>query len=268
MREYIAVTAARNEEELDKHVESVLGQSISPSVYVVVDDMSHPPIERSDCVVIRSNLPRIITRGVNQSASIMLGVKKASQLCPGWRYLLKLDADTIIPGNYSEKMIEFHQSYPNTGISSGVSNTMTWHQQKHRPSDAAKMFTRECWDRIGGYTIGNGFDTHATLKAIIYGYKPRINPDAVFTETRPNVKTGLARWSQSGKIRAEWGLPLWHTGLAAGKNLLDGRPLFLGPLTMILSHALYKVDESMFPRKWINNYARWELKNIVKRLVT
>jgi len=268
MKDYIAITAARNEKKLDKHIESVLNQSIPPAIFVLVDDMSQPPIERNDCVVIRSNQPRISTRGINQSTAIMLGVKKATQLHPDWRFLLKLDADALISCNYAEKMIEFHREHPDTGISSGVSNTMTWHQQKHRPSDAAKMFTRECWDIIGGYTIGNGFDTHATLKAIMYGFKPRINPDTVFTETRPNVKTGMARWSQSGRIRAEWGFPLWHTGLAAGKNLLDGRPLFLGPLTMILSHAIYRVDEPMFPRKWINHYARWELKNIVKKLVT
>ena len=259
---YVAVIAARNESNLQPLIDSVNKQSIKPSCIVVVND-GDDPITLDNCVIIDSNQPRSKTRGINQSTALMMGVEKATELNPGWDYLLKLDADVEIPLNYVEEMILFMEQNYWCGISSGWNNNMGKSQQMHRPSDAAKVFTRECWNTIEGYTITNAFDTHATLNARFNGWQPEINRMITFRETRSNVKVTYRRWVESGRTRARWGFPVWHTFLAALKNLTNGKPIIVGPLAMVASHIFTGVDEPLFPRDWCRKYAVWETRNIL-----
>jgi glycosyltransferase involved in cell wall biosynthesis len=264
---YIAVTAVHNDEKLlKKSAQSVIEQIPSPDTYVIADDHSTdntPKILKTlKCVKIRVEAPRSRIRGVNQCYALIKAVNEATKYTPNWDYLLKTDIDTILPKKYVHELIEYLEMNPKTGIVAGKS---IYHNRFSRVSDAAKIYTRECWDTIKGLDIQYGFDSHAILKARQYGWKTETLEYVYFHELRPSSYQNLERWMQSGETRKRWGFPIWHTILASVKNLPVGRPIIVGPLTALLSHLLsnIKTDEQL-DHDWIKRYAIHETLDILK----
>lgn len=267
---YIAVVAARNEERYIAHsIRSVLNQTVPPKACVLSDDGSSdrtPLIAAGEgAEVLYYRKPRYNMRGVNQAYALIAGVLTASYEVPDWEYLLKFDGDTIVPPNYVERLIAKMERDPKLGICSG----MPYNEKIRlaRASDAAKLYRRECWDDIQGLDILHAFDSHALLKAAQAGWRTRTIPTISFMEMRPSRKYGLDRWVLTGFARASFGLPLYHTVLAAAKNIRWGWPPIINVITTILAHIV-----NPWPRTpnldpdWVKRHAINEVRFFLKEL--
>ena len=272
---YIVVTAVRNEEKyLPYSTTSILNQSIDPSIYVVVNDGSNDEsanyLKKLPVFTLNLHVPRIPVRGVNQSFAINKGVEYASIFCPDWKYLLKTDADVVLPSSYVECLMEMMESNPKLGICGGWPLNNSGRKMKvrlNRTTDAARLYRRKCWDEIGGLDTINAFDTHAILKSRQKGWETTIIPYLNYKELRSSVKNNLNRWIQSGFCRKSFGFPLWHSVFAALKNIKSGRPPILGPLTMIISHLFSRWPSApQLDTRWMKKFSVWEIKEFSKEL--
>jgi glycosyltransferase involved in cell wall biosynthesis len=264
---YVALTSGRNEEQFIRNtIDATLSQDLPPVVYVVVDDGSTdktPEIlsEYKKIHVLRLNNPRHETRGVNLAWALNSGVKKVTKLVPDWDYLLKIDADSVLPSTYFSSLVEKFEKDPCLGITSGTPyDEKVW---RGRASDGGKIYRRKCWDTIGHFTPGNAFDTFALIQAKQYGWKVESFPEIKYTQLRTWKRESLKRWVLSGRSRYFLGFPPWHTFLISIVYSMD-KPWIIGGLTMFLAHVLtylggIKKPHSSDYYKFAKKYAMWEL---------
>jgi glycosyltransferase involved in cell wall biosynthesis len=264
---YVALTSGRNEEQfIKKTIDATLALDLPPTVYVVVDDGSTdktPEIlsEYKNIQVLRLNNPRHDTRGVNLAWALNSGIKKATELVPDWEYLLKIDADSVMPSNYFSNLLEKFHKDPNLGITSGTPyDEKVW---RGRASDGGKIYRRKCWDAISQFTPGNAFDTLALIQAKQFGWKVESFSEIKYTQLRTWKRENLDRWVLSGRSRYFLGFPPWHTFLISIIYSME-KPWILGGLTMFLAHVLTylgRIEKPHSPEyyEFARKYAMWEL---------
>jgi len=274
---YVALTSGRNEEKyISETIEGVLSQSSPPAAYVVVDDGSTdktPQIleQFKDVDVVRPGNPRHRTRGVNLAWALNAGIKKATELVPDWDYLLKVDADSVIPPNYLTSLIHRFEENPRLGLASGTpQDEKVW---RGRASDGAKVYRRECWDDIKHFVPCNAFDTVALLQAKRFGWVVESYPEIRYMQLRTWRRESLSRWILSGRSRYYLGFPSWHTFLIAIVYVTHS-PRIIGSLSMFLAHLLTAVGglKRPFPAQFyefMKKYAVWEtLERLRERRLT
>lgn len=268
--EYIAVCAARNEEKFIAYsLDSVLNQTIPPRICILSDDCSNDdtPIiaEELGIKVILNKRKRYRMGAFNQVLALNYGIKKATDEIPDWEFLLKFDADTIIPINYVETIIRKMTINPRIGICSG--KPMNEKMRLARASDAAKIYRRQCWEDIKGLDMRITFDTHAIIKAAQAGWESRTLNPLTFKELRPSGKYELRRWMLAGFERASFGFPLYHTILASIKNVRWGSPPILNGVITILAHIINPFPKDPYlDNEWVKKYAINEVRFFIKEV--
>ena len=267
---YVAVCASHNEEEFIAHsLRSVLSQTVPPKIVILSDDGSTDRTrliaKKLGVTVVSEKRTRHKLRGINQVLALRAGIFMATELVSDWGYLLKFDADTIIPENYVEHLLKRMEKYPVLGICAGKPEKEG--VRLARASDAAKVYRRDCWDAIGGLDIWIAFDSHAILKASQRGWATMTIPSITFRELRPSGKYSLTRCVLTGFERASFGVPLYHTILASIKNIKWGYPPILGSIATILAHIIspWPQDPSL-DHEWIRSYAINEIRFFIGKL--
>lgn len=251
---YIAITIAYNEEKyIEETIKSVLNQKEKPKLYIVVDDGSSDQtpliISKYPVYYMRIDEPKYHLGSMNMHRALTRGIHQATNLVPDWDYLLKVDADSVIPDNYFQTLHEKMKNHHNLGICSGIMNDgNVW---KGRASDGAKLYRRECWDMIGGLDRTIHWDTHAIVKAYWKGWLVRTFNELVYAERRSSEREKLYEWYITGITRYYLGFPLIHT-IGAGALYFNKKPLIIGSLTMILTQALYTLFK--FSKPFDNSY--------------
>ena len=263
---YVALTSGRNEEKYVRGlVESALALDPPPEAYVVVDDDSTDNtselLGEYDVHVVRLKNPRHETRGVNLAWALNSGMKKVYKLVPDWDFLLKIDADHVLPPDYMKNILKEFEKNPRLGIASG--NPYDEKIWRGRASDGAKVFRRECWEDIGHFTPGNAFDTLALIQAKQHGWMVESFPEYKFNQLRTMRRGNLNRWILSGRSRYFLGFPPWHTFLV-GLVYMTHYPWILGGVSMFLAHALTALGGLNKPHSkeyydFAGKYAMWEL---------
>lgn len=274
---YVALTSGRNEERFIRQtVEGVLSQRPAPEAYVVVDDGSVDKTveilsEYPEVTALRLDNPRHSTRGVNLAWALNAGVKRATELIPDWEYLLKVDADSVLPPDYFNRLLRRFEENPKLGVTSGTPyDEKVW---RGRASDGAKIYRRACWDSIKHFVPCNAFDTLALLQAKRYGWVVESFPEIKYTQLRTWRRGSLNRWILSGRSRYYMGFPTWHTFLVALVYLVD-RPWILGSTSMFLAHLVTALGglKKPFPAEYYEfarKYAMWEtLERLHERRLT
>jgi len=263
---YVALTSGRNEEKfIERTIRGVFSQTPQPDAYVVVDDGSTDGTPRileghSGVHVVRLEKPRHPTRGVNLAWALNAGVKRATELVPDWDYLLKVDADSVIPKVYFNQLLDRFRENPRLGVTSGTpQDEKVW---RGRASDGAKVYRRGCWDDVRHFVPCNAFDTVALLQAKRYGWVVESFPEIRYTQLRTWRRGSLRRWILSGRSRYYMGFPSWHTFLIAGVYSTQS-PWVIGGLSMFLAHALTALGglKKPFPPEFyefVKKYAVWE----------
>lgn len=273
--EYITVSTIRNEEEyIDRCVESVMNQSIPPSLYVVADDgstngtlrkLTHHSFKYKCMDILSLDVDRFQVGGWNQIYAFNRGVQVGTKYVD-WDYVLKVDADSLLPYYYVSFLIKRMKEDPSLGICAGQPSGEKI--RLSRATDAARLIRRECWEEIGGYDFLIAGDSHALLKAQQAGWKVRTFKDLKFMELRPSKKYTMLRWMLTGVERRQFYLPFYHTFLAALKNVAWGHPPIINSLVTMLSHLLYvpRKHAPFLDKEWVRRFAIHEIREFMGEL--
>jgi len=195
MKYYVVVPAHNEEAFLADTLNSVLRQTLQPDKVIIVNDNSTDATEK----IINEflELSPIFQKENNTSSSAhMPGSKVVNAFKKGLEYLdgtydfiVKLDADVILPDNYFEKIGYAFKGNPKAGIVGGFiyeqDDTSEWKlnhpMNKNHVRGALKAYSKNCFKAIGGLKSAMGWDTVDELLAQYHGFE-------IFTDENLKVK--------------------------------------------------------------------------------
>lgn len=185
-RDYLLITPVRDEAEFARRtLDSVTGQTVPPSKWVIVDDGSTDGTSEILAEYARRfgyiQVHRRKNRGERSVGPGVIeafydGLKQVHDL-PKYAYLCKLDLDLDLPRVYFERLIQMMESNPRLGTCSGKpyfpapSNTKKDFSGKlvsegcgdELSVGMTKFYRTECFQQIGGFVrevMWDGIDCH------------------------------------------------------------------------------------------------------------
>ncbi len=282
MNYYIIIPAHNEEAFLELTLKSVLEQTLLPQKIVVVNDNSADGTESILAEFARRNaMLRTVT--INSSGIHMPGSKVVNAFNHGlelldseYDFLVKLDADVILPADYFEKIAQLFKTNNRVGIAGGFVYEeepdgewkLNHPMAKDHVRGAFKAYTKNCFEAIGGLKLAMGWDTMDELLARYHGFDIVTDPSLKVKHLRPtgqayNKKAKLLQ----GKAMYTMRYGFWITLIASMKMAWkQQKPVaFIHNLTGYLNarseHTAFQVskDEGIFIRR-----LRW--RNIKSRL--
>jgi glycosyltransferase involved in cell wall biosynthesis len=217
---YVIVSPVRNEAEyIQNTIESVVSQTVKPTLWIIVDDGSTDGTRRIiQEAAARHTWIKTVHRGDRGVRLAGEGVMEAFYAglevvgTERWQYLAKLDGDVTFESDYFECCFARFAEEPKLGIVGGLVCNMVkgtlCPESKADPAfhvrGATKIYRRECWQGIGGLVQAVGWDTVDELKANMLGWSTRTFSDIRIVHHRPAgaaygtwqnwVKNGLANY--------------------------------------------------------------------------
>ncbi|WP_276167976.1 glycosyltransferase [Zobellia alginiliquefaciens] len=210
MHYYVIVPAHNEEGFLSDTLNSILRQSLQPKRVVVVNDNS---TDNTEAIIDQFVTLSPIFQKLNTTSSTehMPGSKVVNAFNKGlqlldedYDFIVKLDADVILPDNYFEKIVYIFRGQPKVGIAGGFIYEQTEDGQwklnhpmdKNHVRGAFKAYTKKCFKAINGLRNAMGWDTVDELLAQYHGHE-------IYTDNALKVKhlrpTGNA-YNQKAKL--------------------------------------------------------------------
>jgi biofilm PGA synthesis N-glycosyltransferase PgaC len=248
MASYVIVTPAFNEAEyIGKTIDSVLGQSVKPQLWVIVDDGS---MDRTADVVKKyasqyqwiHYVYRQKVTGQSYYGSNVYAIAEGIQHLQNLEYdfLAILDADISLPQDYYETIIRRMEQYEKLGIASGVYENLihgklepVLNDRRSTPK-ALMVFRNKCYKEIGGFLPMKfgGEDTVACFTARMKGWKVWSFPDIKVVHHRP---TGMGNVKNILTARFKQGICEYHLAMhplfcliKSMKRCLKEKPYLIG----------------------------------------
>ncbi len=184
---YIVISPVRNEGPyIEKTIRSMVSQTVKPQEWVIVDDGSTDDTGRiiDECSDKHGWIRTIhrLDRGFRQAGG---GVVQAfnegyeSLSSDDWDFVVKLDGDLAFPEDYFQKCLDYFSADAGLGIAGGgiyalrggvpmLEEAPVFHVR-----GATKIYRRKCWDDIGGFFDGPGWDTLDEIKAHMLGWRTK-----------------------------------------------------------------------------------------------
>lgn len=204
LKNYIIITPCKNEEEsLPAVAESIINQTIKPSLWIIVNDCStdntaniidrltyeHSWIKKLD---MKQSTRRDLGLHVSQVyiEGLEFAVRYSSLNNVDFEYIGTVDGDTILVPNYFERLIQEFEADTNLGICSGhghykLNGKAIWPDYRSDfPTGCARLLSKKCYDEIGGYTLTCAPDSVSVAKAKISGWNTKRIKDTTFFLTR------------------------------------------------------------------------------------
>ncbi len=231
MNYYIIIPAHNEEQFIALTLQSIEAQTILPKKIVVIDDNSTDTTANIVASFIKNNPTLSLIK--NTSEAMHLPGSKVIQafqrgldtLDQDYDFLVKLDADLILPHNYFETISSHFEADSTIGMAGGfayIEKNGDWILENLTDKDhirgAFKAYRKRCFLQIGGLKPAMGWDTVDELLAKFYGWK-------VITDSTLKVKhlkpTG-ANYNQSahfkqGEAFYSLGYGLLITAIASAK---------------------------------------------------
>lgn len=184
MRYYLVIPAHNEEDFLKDTLTSVLRQSLQPAKVILVNDNSTDGTEAiiDQFLDLSTVFEKLNTKSGTQhmpgSKVINAFNKGLALLDDHYDFLVKLDADLILPDNYFEKIAYIFRGQPNVGIAGGFvyekDEDGRWNlnhpMDKNHVRGAFKAYSKSCFEAIGGLRPAMGWDTVDELLAAFHGY--------------------------------------------------------------------------------------------------
>ena len=240
--EYYIVIPAHNEEKfIALTLQSIISQTVLPKKIVVVNDNSTD--KTADIVLEFAEKNQFINLINNTSETIhlpgskvILAFQKGLEILDNdYDFIVKLDADLILPNNYFETIIKHFKSDDRIGMAGGfcyIAKNNEWILENLTDKDhirgALKSYRKATFKQIGGLKPAMGWDSVDELLCKFYNWK-------VVTDTSLKVKhlkpTGAnynttARYKQ-GEAFYSLGYGFWITAIASAKLSILKRKPFL-----------------------------------------
>ncbi len=249
---YILVTPVKDEERyIARTLESVVTQTIRPARWVIVDDGSRDGTP----AIIRDYVRRfdwIEYLRIDRASSRLLGSAEIRAFSSGYEtvchldhsYVVKLDADLLLPPDYFERMLNKFHDERGLGIASGVyleEQQGEWQAVKlpeYHAAGAAKMVRVQCFKDIEGFPLFPGWDTVDEIRAWSCGWKTAHFDDVTFYHLKPEG-------SSMGQFRTNFfhGEVYYASGggmlFLLGKvlrRLIKGKPIVLGGVLLLCGY--------------------------------
>ncbi len=182
---YYVIIPAHNEAKFIAHtIKSLLDQTQTPKKIVVVND--HSTDETASIIEsFVANNPTIQLVNIESDAIHLPGSKVIQAFQKGletldhdYDFIVKLDADLILPPNYFETIISHFTSDDSIGMAGGfayIEKNNEWILENLTDKDhirgAFKAYRKSCFIQIGGLKPAMGWDTVDELLAKFYGWK-------------------------------------------------------------------------------------------------
>jgi len=254
-RKIVVVSPCRNETEyMRRTLDSVVAQSVPPTLWVIVDDGStdgsreviEDYMTRHDwirLVPVPDRGHRAVGPGVVEAFYTGLNTVQLEE----FDYLCKLDLDLDLPARYFETLLERMEADPRIGTCSGKpyirrGNDLVSERRGDEMSvGMTKFFRRQCFEEIGGFVREVMWDAIDCHKARQLGWKAVSwdHPDLNFEHLRPMGSSQTSIYT--GKRRHGFGQyfmgsdPLYFLATAAFRALEP--PYILGGLSMIQGYV-------------------------------
>ncbi len=201
--EYCIIIPAHNEEAfLALTLDSVLKQTLLPKKVVIVNDNSTDSTSAIiDSFVAKNLIFKKLdtissTAHIPGSKVINAFHKGLEKLNCGFDFIVKLDADIILPENYFEKIASLFQTHPKAGIVGGFAyeEDALGDWKLNHPMDidhvrgAFKAYSKSCFTAIGGLRNAMGWDTVDELLARYKGFEIITDNSLKVKHLRPTGK--------------------------------------------------------------------------------
>lgn len=280
---YIIVSPVKDEERyVEETLKSVVGQTMRPSKWIIVDDGStdRTPEIVGDYYSKHSwiKLLRLDRRGKRVIPAEIRAFNEGYKLVNDepFDFIVKLDCDLSLESRYFERLLEEFKQDSRLGIASGVyleQNRDKWVPVKmpdYHTSGASKMVRAECFRDIGGFVLERGWDTLDEIRAQMTGWHTRHFPSLEFRHLK-NEGAGLgylAANAMHGEIYYKTGGSVPFFTLKALDRFVTGRPFVLGGLMMVYGYLKARLlcvervvtdEEANFYRRVLNQRIKQRL---------
>jgi len=214
----LIVSPVRNEaEHIERTLRSVAAQTRPPDLWLIADDGSDDDTlrisrsyEREIPFLSVVKIPSAERRGRDRLAMALearafnIALERVA-----WRaftHLGKLDGDIELPAHYFERVLASMRRTPGLGIAGGslaepIGRGGAWKRvaaPRYHVHGALKLFTRECFEAVGGIQERLGWDVIDETYARLEGYRTIRDGELLALHHRPG---GSAGGSLRGQMR-------------------------------------------------------------------
>jgi glycosyltransferase involved in cell wall biosynthesis len=272
---YVLITPARNEERfIEKTIQSVVGQTVLPSKWVIVNDGSTDATasivgqylaqyDWMELVDLPTHRDRSFAAKVNAFNAGFARVKDLE-----YEVIGNLDSDLSFDADYCEFLLTKFEEDSNLGVAGtifreeGYSSAIDSFEGQNHVAGGCQLFRRECFEEIGGYipNRAGGIDWIAVTTARMMGWTTRSFREKSFFHYRSlgTAERSLlaSTFSYGEKDYYLGGHPLWELFRVAYRAtkkpyLLGGTALYSGYLSAFLRQMRRPVSDELmrFHRK-------------------
>lgn len=244
---YVVVSPVKDEAAfIERTICSMIGQTIQPSVWVIVNDSSRDATE----AIVQSYTKnyswiRLIKRQDTGARQRGKGVVEAfyagyETLTDQYDYIVKLDGDVSFGPDYFESLFKYFSYDPQLGIAGGGlyenPDGKDWvlYTTKDHVRGCTKVYRWECFEAIGGLVASMGWDGIDEWKALAQGWKVESFLELKIYHYRfTGAATGfLKSCIEQGNGAYRMGYhPLFM--IARGIRRMTDRPYLIGGVAMI-----------------------------------
>lgn len=184
MNYYIIIPVYNEEKFISALLDSVLIQTLKPKKVIVVNDNSTD--NTAEIITEFEKKSDLIHQVLNISKNIHLPGSKIVRafekglelLDEEYDFIVKLDADLILPENYFEYIAQTFIKNPKVGIAGGFAYILKNNKwvlenltDKHHVRGVFKAYRKACFIEIGGLKPAMGWDTVDELLCRYYGWE-------------------------------------------------------------------------------------------------
>jgi glycosyltransferase involved in cell wall biosynthesis len=251
--EYVIITPAHNEAAcIEKTMQSVIGQTVYPKRWIIVNDGSTDGTEQ---IVRRYAADRkwiellcLPQRRERHFAAKVQAFNMGYERVRNIEYEIigNLDADISFERDYFAFLLNKFEESPNLGVAGTDYVEGSFHSSKdsfinvQHVNGQCQMFRRKCFEDIGGYVPikGGGIDWVAVTTARMKGWKTQSFGEKVFVHHRPmgtaNGNQLEARFHYGKKDYFLGGHPLWE--ICRGLFQMTKKPYLIGGSCLLLGY--------------------------------
>jgi glycosyltransferase involved in cell wall biosynthesis len=251
---YVLITPARNEEGMiGRTIQSMIGQTVAPLKWVIVDDGSldatadivGPYLVQHDWIEL-VRLPKHRDRSfAAKVGAFNAGFERVRDL--HYEVVGNLDADVSFDEDYCAFLVNKFEKDPDLGVAGtvfreeGYSSESDSFEGQNHVAGGCQMFRRQCFEEIGGYIPNRegGIDWIAVTTARMMGWTTRSYREKSFFHHRSlgTAERGIlaSNFSYGEKDYYLGGHPLWEMFRVAYRMMK--RPYLLGGIALCLGYV-------------------------------